>query len=358
MRTTKQEKRIMLLLAILLLVTVGYALLSQTLNINGTAKIDKTTWKIYWDNVVPDTNLDNAQITQAATITNQAKTLVEYSVNLKKPGDYYEFTVDAVNEGTIDAMIRTFSNKVDESNGITEVDPLPAYLDYTVTYSDGQAVAQNQLLKANSTETYKVRVAFKEVDPSLFPTDADRTLTFKFGLEYVQADENGIPVVHGFTGTKYRTMPYKDVYIGDNVSTGVTLFDSADDAMAAYGNKPVYLKYVIENDIVKESYVVFKITAAMNHPNWKIGTYYLRGGVDESSLSEKPIYEANKATIEEAFQKSCGNDSVCDTLNEDFSGSASTDGNIIVGSSESEYGCSIINVSNGSYETYCNSSED
>ena len=61
-----------------------------------------------------------------------------------------------------------------EANGTTER-TLPDYLSYSVTYSDGVAVAVNQKLSANSTETYKVRVEYKtDIEASQIPSSAGK----------------------------------------------------------------------------------------------------------------------------------------------------------------------------------------
>ena len=59
---------------------------------------------------------------------------------------------------------------------------------------------------------------------------------------------------------------------------------------------PFYLKYIIENDILKEIHLEFIITAKMQqeYPELKIGTYDIKG-TDSSS------YESNKEIIKEAF---------------------------------------------------------
>ena len=304
MRLTKTEKRTILFLTLLLVITVGYALLSQTLDINGTTNIKKSNWSIIWDNVVVNENsVKGDSVTTAASITNTEKTLVEYSISLSEPGEFYEFTVDAKNEGTIDGMVNTVSNKVYESNGTTEK-TLPEYLTYSVTYSDGKAIEPKQLLKAGSTEKYKVRVEFKDVEADKLPSQ-NETLKFKFAVEYVQADDSAVEVVHGLTGTKYRTLPNKIVYIGDNVSEGVTLFDTIAEAKSAFSNRPFYLKHTIENDIVKESYVCFEKDG---------NTYCLRGldvydredncKTEEYSDCKSPYYESNKTILKNAFGES------------------------------------------------------
>ena len=62
-------------------------------------------------------------------------------------------------------------------------------------------------------------------------------------------------------------------------------------------NKTIYLKHVIENDIVTESYVGFIVTPAMvtANPGMTAGTYYLRGGDNGRA------YNDNKATLLSAF---------------------------------------------------------
>ena len=316
MRLTKKESRIILFLTLLLVITVGYALLSQQLDINGTSKIKKTTWSIIWDNVQVNSNsVSGASVTQAAQITNTEKTLVEYSITLSEPGEFYEFTVDAKNEGTIDGMVNTVSNKVYESNGTTERQ-LPAYLTYSVTYSDGKTIEPKQLLKAGTTEKYKVRVEFKDVEASQLPS-SEETIKFKFEVEYVQADETGEEVIHTLTGTRYTTNQYNSTYgddsyvwIGKKPTDNITLYNSVAEAKSAFNNRPFYLKHTIENDIVKESYVCFEKDS---------NTYCLRGFqtydsnageyLPEYYDSEKgygisPYYESNKTILKQAFGES------------------------------------------------------
>ena len=189
MYLSRKKKRVIPFLILLIVITVGYAFLSETLVINGTANIKKTTWSIIWDNVqVKDGSVKDDAVTTDASITNTEKTLVEYSINLSEPGEFYEFTVDAKNEGTIDGMVNVVTNKAYQSDGITERE-LPEYLTYTVTYSDGTAIEPKHLLSAGSTEKYKVRVEYKkDIEASELPTESE-TLIFKFSVDYVQADD-------------------------------------------------------------------------------------------------------------------------------------------------------------------------
>ena len=195
-KSRNKNKKMILLLLLVLGISIGYAALASNLKINGTSKVKSATWSVYWDNVKATTG-GKTTVTQAAEITDTEKTLVEYAVTLNEPGDYYEFTVDAVNNGTIDAMIAEngIKNEMYEADGTTKVTTLPKYVKYTVTYADGIAIETKHLLaKKDGTtptrKTYKVRVEYSEdIDPSdINDVETDTVLNFKFSVEYVQAD--------------------------------------------------------------------------------------------------------------------------------------------------------------------------
>ena len=103
MKNKKKSKSVVLLLLLLILgISIGYAALTTTLNINGNTTIEKASWDIHFENLVKTTGSEVATVDASIDDT---KTLIEYTVTLPKPGDYFEFTVDMVNNGTIDAMI-------------------------------------------------------------------------------------------------------------------------------------------------------------------------------------------------------------------------------------------------------------
>ena len=189
----KNEKIVVLVLIILMLISIGYALLSTTLTVNGTANIGSSSWLIYFTNVVPSANNNVAQVVTLPTTTGKETTTLNFAVNMDTPGQVYEFKVDVVNEGSIDAMIVT-----ETENLITE--GLSAnqkkYLDYTVTYINGATVEKNDKLAAGETKTLKVRLEFKkDVAAADLPQDAE-TINLSYSINYVQADDN---VVEKFT---------------------------------------------------------------------------------------------------------------------------------------------------------------
>ena len=182
------KDNIKILLIILVLgLGIGYAYINSDLNINGTAQVNSANWDVHWSNIA----VTNGSVSASSpTISNQ--TTVNYSVVLNLPGDYYEFTVDAVNGGSIDAMIDTIDSKL---NGAT-ITTLPDYLKYTVTYSDGVALEPNHQLLHNTTETYKVRIEYRtDIELNQIPA-TNQTLSLQFTVTYRQATDEAVAVPH------------------------------------------------------------------------------------------------------------------------------------------------------------------
>ena len=156
MKKNKQKIAVTLLLFLLCVISIGYAILQSSLDITGTTAIQDAKWDIHWNNVqITEGSVTGANVTTPATI-DSSKTTVNYNIKLNKPGDFYEFTVDAVNAGTIDGMVASITSKL---NGEI-ITTLPGYLQYYAKYADGIAIKENQLLAAGETETYVVRIEF------------------------------------------------------------------------------------------------------------------------------------------------------------------------------------------------------
>ena len=172
-----RNKKSFLFLLILCL-GVGFAFLSSQLTITGNTSVSGNKWSVYFNNVqVTDGSVDASVV---PTVTGTTTTSLNYTVSLDKPGDFYEFTVDAVNAGTIDAMI--------DSVTMTTLDTdVAKYISYTATYLDGTELAQNDVLEADDSTTYKVRVEYKKNIEATDLDEEDVNLSLTFGVNYVQS---------------------------------------------------------------------------------------------------------------------------------------------------------------------------
>ena len=179
------KDNIKILLFILILgLGIGYAYINSDLNINGTAQVNSANWDVHWANI----QVTNGSVSASSpTISNQ--TTVNYNITLNTPGDYYEFTVDAVNGGSIDAMIDTIDSKL---NGAT-ITELPDYLRYMVTYEDGVPLEANHQLLHNTAEKYKVRIEYRtDIGLNQLPA-SNQTLSLQFTVTYRQSTDDAKP---------------------------------------------------------------------------------------------------------------------------------------------------------------------
>lgn len=157
----------------LLGITVGYALITTKLTIDGVATVKDAKWDVHFTNfqamsgsVAPVTN---------PTITN---TDVTFSAKLDAPGDFYGFTIDVTNQGTINADIGSFTLTPDFSN--------IAYLDATIVYNDDTPVQTGDVLPANKTKRIKVKLEYKDgIDESLYPS-VNQIHNVTLSLDYEQ----------------------------------------------------------------------------------------------------------------------------------------------------------------------------
>ena len=202
---SRDRKTLYIILSIVLIsifsLTIVYAALSVTLNIQGSAQVSSANWDIH---------LYNVKVTSGSvsgtTPSITSPTTATFSTTLNMPGDFYEFTIDVVNNGSIDAMI----DSVTKEPTLTETQA--KYLNYIIEYQNGESINTKQLVSKESFVRLKVRVEFrKDVIASDLPTTSE-TLNLAFTVNYVQSDgsgssvnNNGMKVINVVSGDGTQT---------------------------------------------------------------------------------------------------------------------------------------------------------
>lgn len=281
LETRKKRNTIFgIVLVVVALIGIGYAYLQTTLSISGTTKVSQNSWSIYWDNIhVTDGSVTGVQVTTAPTLSNN-DTSVSFSVNLKKPGEFYEFTLDVVNDGTIDAMIDDIDFDVDNGGD------LPTYLDFSVTYEDDVPLVEKQILKSESTnenvETYKVRVEFKKniTSNDLVDDENGETVVCTVDISYVQADSTAIP-----RKTDVYSIDDTMFHLNSGIPNGADTYNTSATAKSE-ADAPIFLRHTMVGDKVKLISVGFEVNNV---------DYYLKAG--------ERFYESNKKIMDEVFDE-------------------------------------------------------
>ena len=305
----KRQKKYLILLLILLTISIGYAVISTTLNINGTALLGKNSWDVYWKNAAVTEGSVSSELPDISEDQGDpANTKVSWEVTLDMPGDFYEFTVDAVNEGTIDAMILDLAPAPSE---------LPDYIKYEITYDDGEPLEQfHALRKAKdgvpTTETFRIRVEFLDtITPKQMNEVPEGGISYKFtyGLPYGLADSRAIdrPINNVCPGKNCIYAMYSSTYAdSDDNYYSINIGDTLPLEFATKGGTATtnYFGGPTRN------YDELKI----EYDEYKCGTYYITNleDIDAScqlnqKVSFKPkafngvILEKNTNTVEKLY---------------------------------------------------------
>ena len=241
-REQKIRNIILFTLFSLVFIGVGYAVISSNLKLNGSMTLNKITWDVHFENFE---ELYNNTVTYTKTISNN-NTSLTYNVNLNKPGDIFEFTIDVVNNGNIDAMLSNIG-----SNGLTSAQQ--QVMDYSLKYLDGTTPTVKDSLKVGEVETFVVSVKTKAniTNSQLNATDTNLTLTFT--PTYAQDDgtstrrnDNLSSTIIKLNGGKAAIEAKGTPQARESVTTKVGMYYIMDD----YGKSYFYRGLVDDNNII------------------------------------------------------------------------------------------------------------
>ena len=165
--------------------TVAFAALSQRLTINGAATLDAASWGIKFENLSDGEITGDATINDTAVIADDLVTINNIDVSLSTPGDSVTYTVDLVNEGTINAEIYSI-----ETPSLTEEQE--RYLNFNVTYDDGTEVKQGDILNQGERKNITIKIEFdRDITESDLPDEAQE-IKLSYKLNFVQTDSSAI----------------------------------------------------------------------------------------------------------------------------------------------------------------------
>ena len=216
---TRQKQRIIIgtLCAVIIGLAVGYAVLSQQLNINGTGGIASDFNILFTD--IQEGNMNgattvNKQITDSTTAT--------FTIDLSKPGASGEYLITVENRGNIDAYVESI-NGINEANSTELTDIKFSIADIKV----------NDKLKAKESKVFKVKVSWNSSSTSIPDTNKNLTLTINFSQD--TGNSSGTDTPPSTTGeavqtllSQYDTYNYMDgTYVKGSIMSGKDFFDAA-----------------------------------------------------------------------------------------------------------------------------------
>jgi len=165
------------LLAIVLIMAVGYAAFATQLNINGTANITST-----WDVHIKSIEVASQQGTASSVkqVVEEGNLTATFETQLVSPGDSITYNVTVENTGSLDAKLSTIAFTQGQTNTETE----EGKDNRTIIYSYS-GIAENDVLAAGDETTFTVTVLYNPAITSQ-PAEADKTSELTMTLTYVQ----------------------------------------------------------------------------------------------------------------------------------------------------------------------------
>ena len=180
MRKVKRKDFYIFLIGVFLFLGIGYAFLTTDLSINGTATMVSNSWDIHFDNLsVQNGSVSIGTGDTVATITSP--TTISFAVTLAQPGDYYEFLVDIVNDGTLPGVISSID--VTPSTAVNS-----NIFGYSYTYTNNKKVKVGDIVDPSSFKTTDFKVFYKtDIEESDLP-DSDVQQTITVTITFEQSD--------------------------------------------------------------------------------------------------------------------------------------------------------------------------
>lgn len=161
-----QEKMIVMLAILIIVMSIGFASITSQLTVYSGVKFKSASYNVSFDRDSYELTFGSNATTELPTISGAS---INYGVTLSEPGEYLEFTLNLVNEGTLDVYLSSII-----MGGLTAEQK--NYIRYTVTYNsvECQETTENINLlipKETGTIPVKVKVEYIPASEDLLPTE-------------------------------------------------------------------------------------------------------------------------------------------------------------------------------------------
>lgn len=201
MNNKKLSITLIVLSLTIVFITVGYAAYSTVLNINGTAKINKSVWSVHYlkDSINVLSGTDSGYTLVAPTsipVLNSDQTGVSFETELSI-NESTAFTVDVINDGTFNARVNSINLKVaskseNDANYTTLANVgnnkwSNDYLDFYVVWdADNKNILDTLDFEPSTTKKMRVVVRYKQPENDKLLPSQDMYFKFDIDVEYTQ----------------------------------------------------------------------------------------------------------------------------------------------------------------------------
>ena len=227
-----RKKKKLIILILVLFISIGFAILSANLNINGGVGFNSNNFDVHFENIkVISEDVDYSTL----EVDSSDNTKINASINFKEPSEIFEYSVDVVNGGGIDAIFDSITNNISST--------IEDYITVDIKYYDDTTINQNDLLRMGQSKRIRVKVIYNyDIDelPSPSSTNITTTVSYKnINVRDITYDRNVWN--YEFTG-------YEQVFATPKAGTyKVELWGSEGGAYSGFeGGKGAYVSGTID----------------------------------------------------------------------------------------------------------------
>lgn len=176
------------LIAVVTVMSIGFATLSQQLLISGTTtvKSSSSSWNVYFSQVTP-TIAGNANFTTSPAISTDStlsgsNNKITFACELTAPGDSCTVTAEITNGGTLNALYKGYTFSVGGTTQTGTSVTLDSGAIVTVTPATGWT-ADTTTLASKDTGTFVIKMELPSTVTSLPSTDEETTVELTIDFE-------------------------------------------------------------------------------------------------------------------------------------------------------------------------------
>ncbi|MEG1016032.1 MAG: hypothetical protein RR228_03500 [Bacilli bacterium] len=185
MKNKNSSKIIFGLMALVTLMSVGYAVFGQVLNINGGGSLDYN-WSVHFDNTYTEKGVTLAT---KPTIANEN---ITFNVAFTKPGESKTYVFKVVNDGTIEAALKStlLTKGATNAAGIDfkySIGSTSEGTDLVALSTDSVPTIDKTIAKTTGVHYVTVVISYDSNTPvAPGATEAEKKATFGLSLNYLQ----------------------------------------------------------------------------------------------------------------------------------------------------------------------------
>lgn len=236
-----RKKKKLIILLLVLFISIGFAILSANLSINGGVGFNSNNFDVHFENIkVISEDVDYSTL----EVDSSDNTKINASINFKEPSEIFEYSVDVVNGGGIDAIFDSLTNNINSS--------LEDYISVDIKYFDNSSINQNDLLRMGQSKRLRVKIIYN-YDIDSLPQASTSLVTTSISYKNINVRD----INYDRNVWNYEFTGYEQMFVTPKAGTyKVELWGSEGVAYSGFkSGKGAYVTGNIELDKEEKFYI-------------------------------------------------------------------------------------------------------